>query len=337
MVRRRATGRHAPDDKVRPETSRGRPATSPPPAAPPDPPDPAPPGGDAGATLGGWQIIEDCDAQMPTPAEGRIVLALPPPTESWRVLGPPPPIDSWRDHKQWHSVRIEPPPEPRPALAWTTAAGREVLHCLSGDGCLLGSGHEEAGWLPERWQARCYPAGWTLPHLEAWFAYALDCSRDLARGKHVPDGPAGLGPDWLPSPRGLVHHAHLIVRHLALPDPPTEPRGEMTTAGCLAELDDVLDFFRAALSGEGHALDPPPMGDGVPPPEWMSAQDLAALVGQTPDAVRAWLQDYRKRYPDCYQQVDPDDRLRGDAQYLYRTADVLPHLRTRPQHRRRSS
>jgi hypothetical protein len=65
-----------------------------------------------------------------------------------------------------------------------------------------------------------------------------------------PNDPAGFGPSFLPTPRGLVKHAYLIVRHLRLPGSPQEPYSPMDVAGCVAALRDVLRFFRRALPGK---------------------------------------------------------------------------------------
>jgi hypothetical protein len=111
------------------------------------------------------------------------------------------------------------------------------------------------------------PTGWTMPHLEAWFGYALSVANDDHLNNNRCDLVPGsdASPTYLPTPRGLVTHAHLIVRHLALPSSPTEPRGLMDRAGCLADLRDVLNFFRRALAGQnGKARS---KSDGKPPLE----------------------------------------------------------------------
>jgi hypothetical protein len=93
-----------------------------------------------------------------------------------------------------------------------------------------------------------FPVGWTLEHLEHWFRCAIALAEKSTEER--PDLPRGSdkSPSWAPSPRGLVTHAHLIVRHLGLPGSPAEARGQMDRAGCLADLRDVLAFFRRALS-----------------------------------------------------------------------------------------
>jgi hypothetical protein len=131
------------------------------------------------------------------------------------------------------------------ALSWKNKREKEVLHALYHTGCLLRACRRDATWLPKGWEMDVFPAGWTRPHLESWFEYALD----IARIEDRPDISPGSdkSPAYAPTPRALVSHAFLIVRRLRLPNSPIEPRGLMDRAGCQAELRDVLDFFRGAL------------------------------------------------------------------------------------------
>jgi hypothetical protein len=66
----------------------------------------------------------------------------------------------------------------------------------------------------------------------------------------------------------------------------------------------------------------------------LSAPDLARLLGQPAAKVESFLRRYRDSYPDCYVEVDPEDRRRNEPRYLYRACDVLPalckHLERRP-------
>jgi hypothetical protein len=183
------------------------------------------------------EVIQQLPAQqLPAPATGRYVMAL-----------EPPPGDGGAEQEglEWDGVRFD-----QLALVWTNAGGKEVLHPLAHSGCLLGWCRSDATWLPEGWTAEVFPAGWTLDHLEAWFRYALVMAGEDTINNKRRDIPSGSdwSPAYAPTPRGLVTHAHLILRHLGLPNSPTEPRGAMDRAGCLAELRDVLGFLRRAMS-----------------------------------------------------------------------------------------
>jgi hypothetical protein len=126
---------------------------------------------------------------------------------------------------------------------------------------LLLSGREYATWLPERWELGTYPAGYTWPHVEAWFAFAEAVLNGVQRsgGGEWPSGNE-LGAPAL-SPRGLIIHAHLLLRHPrlanALTNIPPEPHGPLTLEQCHAELLKVRDFLRAAIG--------PPPPDEFPP------------------------------------------------------------------------
>jgi hypothetical protein len=192
----------------------------------------------AARIFNGWEVLRDAPAdrirQMPLPAAGRYVIALDPPT-----------LDGIAEHQ---GVRRYVPRREHLALQWTNTRGVEVLHQLDGSGCLLWGCRVDATWLPEGWTMDVLPAGWTLAHLEAWFGYALGMA-----GDEVNNTRRNIPPDWdispayAPTPRGLVTHAHLIVRHLGLPDSPTEPHVVMDRAGCRAELRGVRDFLRRAM------------------------------------------------------------------------------------------
>src|SRR5262249_23055104 len=136
----------------------------------------------------------------------------------------------------------------QPVLVWKNAAGQEVCHPLCDRCFFLWGCQHDATWLPDGWGMDLFPTGWTLPHLEASFRYAEDLAGDDRINNTRGDIPPGsdVSPSYLPTPRGLVTHAHLIVRHLELPNPPSEPRIEMTRAGCLAELRDSVGSGRAA-------------------------------------------------------------------------------------------
>jgi hypothetical protein len=202
--------------------------------------------------FGGWEILQDAPAEqvshLPAPAVGRWVIALDPPT-----------LDGFAE------LRGETRYVPRLAhlaLLWENDRGKEVLHQLDVSGCLLMGCQNDATWLPDGWEMDVFPTGWSLPHLEVWFAYALEMAKMDDR-KDIPAG-SDRSPPYAPTPRGLVSHAHLIVRHLSLPDPPNEPRGTMDRAGCIAELRDVLGYFRSTLQLTGPRTDPPLGGSSEP-------------------------------------------------------------------------
>jgi hypothetical protein len=188
-----------------------------------------------------WTVLRDAPSEqidaLPRPAVGRFVIALEPPT-----------LDGLAESR---GERKYLPGEEQLALLWPGRSGAELL-CPCPDGLLLMHRAKEATWLPDEWEMDVFPAGWELPHLERWFKYALDMAC-LEYRSEIPKSSV-FGPSCVPSPRGLVMHAYLIVRHLGLPNSPTEPRGEMDQAGCRAELDDLRNFFRRALQ----SLEPKP-------------------------------------------------------------------------------
>jgi hypothetical protein len=61
-------------------------------------------------------------------------------------------------------------------------------------------------------------------------------------------------------------------------------------------------------------------------PELLSAGDIADRLKLSRDAVDACLRRYRRAYPDCATETE-EGRRRNEPRYLYRVADVLPHLR----------
>jgi hypothetical protein len=203
---------------------------------------------------------------LPAPAVGRFVVALEPPNidgvAEWERLNA-----EWErliaEGKSLAELDIESIDLPRLpqlehlAIVWRNARGEEVLHQT--DGYLLMGCQEEATWLPEGWRMDVFPVGWTLPHLERWFTYAFTIVEEVNADERfdIPPG-SDRSPTYAPTPRGLVAHAHLIVRHLGLPDSPTEPRGPMDRLGCLAELRDLLGFFRRALKPGATTRDPGP-------------------------------------------------------------------------------
>jgi hypothetical protein len=59
-------------------------------------------------------------------------------------------------------------------------------------------------------------------------------------------------------------------------------------------------------------------------PALLSAADLARCVGQPVDRVETFLRRFRAKHIDCFIEVDSPKK--NEAQYLYRTEDVLPAL-----------
>src|SRR5262249_38324373 len=107
----------------------------------------------------GWEILRELSpdelAQIPTPAAGRGVIALEPlmPGLNDESEGTPP----CRQREQFT------------ALVWKNRQGQAVLHTLDVSGGLLHNCQSDATWLPGDWEMDVFPAGWALPHLEAWF------------------------------------------------------------------------------------------------------------------------------------------------------------------------
>jgi hypothetical protein len=136
-------------------------------------------------------------------------------------------------------------------LLWADADGGRVIGWT--DGYIVGCEEEgRATWLPRGWRSYVVPAGLSWPHLERWFRHADNHIMTYRRGRRYPDGPLAAE-DF----RFLVADAHLIIRHLALPGSPPEPRVAMDDAGCVAELRDLERFLKGAMSPE---IGPPAEG-----------------------------------------------------------------------------
>jgi hypothetical protein len=167
--------------------------------------------------------------------------------------------------------------------------------------------------------------------------------------------PYRVGPDWTANAPG-----HPTVFRVQLGTVPGWLLAELLrAAGMPAEL---LAALLRPVAAEGHAQNPIPPDtpdgidatpDGVDPetlaaldqvmrredpasaaeeelecwPEVMSAGDIAKRLRLETNPVEVFLRRYRKEYSDCVVVVEPEDRRRNAARYLYRTADVLPHLR----------
>jgi hypothetical protein len=197
----------------------------------------------------GWEYVReappDVVARVPPPASGRLVIALDPPALQGRAS----PEDETQEARRHEHL----------ALLWKNGRGEDVLHDLDHSGCLLMGCQRDATWLPEGWDMDVFPTGWTLPHLEHWFTYAL-CIAGMEDRGDIPPG-SEKSPSYAPTPRGLVTHAHLILRHLGLPGAPPEPRVAMDRQGCLAELRDLLAFFRRQLRPSDETTAPQPDRD----------------------------------------------------------------------------
>jgi hypothetical protein len=217
-----------------------------------------------------WEILRAAPEAGAPPADGRLVIALEPQgNDSWaeaedhlafRLKHPS--IDGWEElrDRSYPVPRFE-----RLAIVWRNRRGKEII--LPTDGYLVMGSQKEATWLPEGWRMDVYPAGWAPAHLERWFDYAFTMVEEVnADERHDIPPRSDRSPPYAPTSRGLVTHAHLIVRHLRLPGSPTEPRGPMDRLGCLAELRDVLDFLRRALQGR---QEPPVQPDGLEGGCWL--------------------------------------------------------------------
>jgi pyrimidine deaminase RibD-like protein len=270
-----------------------------------------------------WEVVEDAPAErisyLPPPAAGRFVVALSPPA----VDG----IAAMRGEPLEAACR------PELALLWTNARGEQVLS-PTGEGLLLGHHRGEATWLPDGWEMDVFPAGWTLAHVEAWFNLALNFAKVEPRG----DIPAGsdASPSYLPTPRGLVTHAHLIVRHLGLPNSSGEPRGVLDRAGCIAELRDLLLFFRRSLKpstvAKGGSEAPVTAGSGKCDEEHSPEvpTEIRACAAESYDASKiiARAQAVQKLHEEEARRlrVEADNRLRcGNAvmEYGKRVSDIF--------------
>jgi hypothetical protein len=62
-------------------------------------------------------------------------------------------------------------------------------------------------------------------------------------------------------------------------------------------------------------------------PSLLSSSDLADRLHLSRNAVEVFLRRYRRDYPDCAIETEPEGRRRNEPRYLYRVADVLLHLR----------
>jgi hypothetical protein len=238
-----------------------------------------------------YQILGDAPADavqgLPRPEVGRFVRVLPPRT-----------LDGYAEalgKTQYVPVR------PFLALAWPftcqrTNESKEVWE--STDGYLVMGYFKKAVWLPEGWEIGTFPAGWLMPHLEAWFEYAIFMA-GLERGDLPRD--AEKGPALCPAPRQLVAHAYMIVRHLRLPNSPVEPCGPMTPAGCEGQLREVLHFLRRAIQQPAETPAPPALP--TPSGPWPLVGERTSRREPRSDLARDEDHERQSRY--C-QGFDPD-------------------------------
>ena len=138
-----------------------------------------------------------------------------------------------------------PPPDDGVQLGFMDDGRHAVRYRTRGDSldiCHLtdwhvGSVGNAGSWLPADWRMAVAPLGYTPAHLRRWFAVAKAYANfnQPAGGMTVPP---------VPSPRELVAHAWLILRHL-IPhrDCPAEPVVEMNMAGCVGKLREAEHFI----------------------------------------------------------------------------------------------
>jgi hypothetical protein len=218
----------------------------------------------------GWEVLRDAPAEQvalfPPPATGRFVIALDPPA-----------LDGVAMLRGEHR---NVPRREHLALLWENRRGEQVLYPT--DGFLLGNGREAATWLPKGWEMDVFPTGWTQGQLECWFDYALKIS-SIENRSDIPPG-SDTSPPYAPAPRGLVAHAHMILRHLGLQNSPQEPRGPMDRAGCIAELRDVLGFLQRTFEPQPQN---PPRPDGPEPPRYLWLKGIKHQIGR-PRSQLSW-------------------------------------------------
>ena len=139
--------------------------------------------------------------------------------------------------------REGPPDYPEFGIAWPGADGEEVFARLGREGqrvawCNAGYGP----WLPTDWRMTLSPYGWTIEHLRPWFSIMKNwCGTPFAKRHDINTTPENETPDY-PAPRGLVHHAYLILRHVTQmhgwEGTPAEPIGLKSedTLGCVSQI-----------------------------------------------------------------------------------------------------
>jgi hypothetical protein len=100
-----------------------------------------------------------------------------------------------------------------------------------------------------------YPTGLALPNLEPWLAYIVDCTELRERengGRYFFVKGPSFGVPSVPTLRGMVHHAHMLVTHHRLTDCPAEPvAGLPDRWSYKRHLENVRDFLLGALPRNG--------------------------------------------------------------------------------------
>jgi hypothetical protein len=139
-------------------------------------------------------------------------------------------------------------------VLWRSRYGRTRLEWT--DGCILDCEPGEAPWLPGSWPVLIVPLGFEWPRLRRWFEAALSCVQTL---KRAPPAQQAEARDW-------VEAAYVLLRELSLQDSPVEPRGDLDVRSCLAELRDVEDFVRRAMTKGPKAEGVEKVGEKKPEP-----------------------------------------------------------------------
>jgi hypothetical protein len=130
-------------------------------------------------------------------------------------------------------------------------------------------------WLPEEWEMMLYPTGLGLPNLEEWFRVVVENTEAktpfgsdyLFRMGNADEsfnrGESRFGVPQCPTVRGMVRHAHKIIKHLRLTGGPPEPVNPLADrASYITHLEHVRDFLRQARAGSGAESPSEPDGDG---------------------------------------------------------------------------
>jgi hypothetical protein len=165
------------------------------------------------------------------------------------------------------------------ALLWLDGAEQPVL-ATSTDFRLVFGDPRRATWLPEGWWMELYPTGLELPNLEPWFRYLMECinSKIPDRDEYVFEvGEEGMGEPSAPTIRGMVAHAHMILRYHGPAGGPEEPEEPLDRAGYLVHARKVWDYLRKSLAKVPFAADNAGQGESkvdsgeqktLPPDDW---------------------------------------------------------------------